>query len=146
MAFTGTIILRDNLGFSVAMSQCIGAPPYVLSGVMMYLVARFSDAKKTRGPVLVCLCTGSIVGISIMAWAPNPWVQYFGLCLTVIFVNSTMPAVFSYQANNIRGQWRRAFCSAALTAIGGVGGIAGALIFRTEDGPEYNPGFATCVG
>ena len=27
----------------------------------------------------------------------------------------------------------------------GIGGIAGALIFRTEDGPMYVPGFAACM-
>jgi hypothetical protein len=51
----------------------------------------------------------------------------------------------AYQANNIRGQWRRAFCSASLTGIGGIGGIAGALIFRTADAPSYVPGFAACM-
>lgn len=86
MAFTGTIIARDKLGFSVAMAQCIGAPPYVLSGIFMYLVARYSDKKKTRGPILAALCTGSIVGISIMGFVDHPWVAYFGLVLTVIFV------------------------------------------------------------
>lgn len=145
MAFTAPIILRDNLGFNMAMSQSMGAPPYVLSGLVMYLAAKYSDAKKTRGPVLCFLCLVSIIGIPIMGFVRSPWVQYFGLCLTVIGVNSTIPAIFSYQANNIRGQWRRAFCSASLTGIGGVGGVAGALIFRTEDGPEYYPGFATCI-
>lgn len=27
----------------------------------------------------------------------------------------------------------------------GIGGIAGALIFRTEDSPNYVPGFAACM-
>jgi len=46
----------------------------------------------------------------------------------------------SYQANNIRGQWKRAFCSAILVGMGGVGGIAGGLVFRTQDKPGYRPG------
>lgn len=146
MAFTLPIILRNNLGFSIAMSQCLGAPPYIGSGAVMYAAAWYSDRKRTRGPVLCSLCLITLVGVPIMGFVKQPWVQYFGVCVTIIGVNSTIPSVMAYQANNIRGQWRRAFCSAALTGIGGIGGVAGALIFRTEDGPEYVPGFATCIG
>lgn len=46
----------------------------------------------------------------------------------------------SYQGNNIRGQWKRAFCSATLVGFGGIGGIAGSLVFRTQDAPGYIPG------
>lgn len=146
MAFTAPIILRDNLGFSMALSQCLGAPPYIAAGAIMYLSGKYADRKRIRGAVICFFCCVTSVGVPIMAFVPSPWVQYFGLCVTVIGVNSTIPAIFSYQANNIRGQWRRAFCSAALTGIGGVGGVAGALIFRTQDGPAYYPGFGTCIG
>lgn len=44
------------------------------------------------------------------------------------------------QANNIRGQWKRAFSSASLVALGSIGGIAGALVFRSQDAPHYRPG------
>lgn len=45
------------------------------------------------------------------------------------------------QANNIRGQWKRAFCSALMVSFGGIGGVAGSLIFRSQDAPAYRPGF-----
>jgi hypothetical protein len=144
-AFTLPIILRTKLGFSMAMSQCLGAPPYIFSGVLMYSAAWYSDRKRTRGPVLCVLCLVSLIGVPIMGFATNPWVQYFGVFVAVSGTNSAIPSVMAYQANNIRGQWRRAFCSAALTGIGGIGGIAGALIFRTEDGPAYVPGFSACI-
>jgi hypothetical protein len=71
----------------------------------------------------------------------------------------------SYQANNIRGQWKRAFCSATLVGMGGVGGIAGGLVFRCvnlktfcfdrawtrltsirfQDKPGYRPGLYACI-
>lgn len=111
----------------------------------MYLAAWYSDRKRTRGPVLCALCCITMVGLPIMGFVRSPWVQYFGVCVTVIGVNSSIPSVMAYQANNIRGQWRRAFCSAALTAIGGFGGVAGALIFRQQDAPGYVPGFSTCI-
>ena len=42
-AFTLPIILSTKLKFSVAMAQCMGAPPYAASGLMMYGAAWFSD-------------------------------------------------------------------------------------------------------
>lgn len=51
----------------------------------------------------------------------------------------------TYQANNIRGHWKRAFCSATLVGMGGVGGIIGSLVFREQDAPQYRPGLWACV-
>ena len=50
-----------------------------------------------------------------------------------------------HQANNIRGQWKRAFCSALLVGFGGIGGIAGSLVFRSEDAPVYRPGIYAAI-
>ena len=44
------------------------------------------------------------------------------------------------QSNNIRGHWKRAFSSAALVGVGSMGGVAGALVFRSQDAPSYHPG------
>lgn len=51
----------------------------------------------------------------------------------------------AYQANNIRGHWKRAFCSATMIGFGGIGGIAGSLIFRSQDRPHYRPGIYGCI-
>lgn len=51
----------------------------------------------------------------------------------------------AYQANNIRGQWKRAFCSASLVGLGGIGGIAGSLVFRAQDAPLYRPGIYAAI-
>lgn len=51
----------------------------------------------------------------------------------------------AYQANNIRGQWKRAFASATLVGFGGLGGIAGTCVFRSQDRPTYRPGIWACI-
>lgn len=50
----------------------------------------------------------------------------------------------TYQANNVVGQWRRAFTAATIVAMGGVGGVIGSVAFRPDDAPEYRPGLYTC--
>ena len=36
--------------------------------------------------------------------------------------------------------------SATLVGFGGIGGIAGSLIFRTQDRPHYRPAIYICLG
>jgi MFS family permease len=86
-----------------------------------------------------------IIGLPIMGFHKNPNIRYFGVFLTTAGANSNIPAAMSYQANNIRGQWKRAFCSATLVGMGGVGGIAGSLVFRQQDSPNYHPGLYACI-
>jgi hypothetical protein len=72
-------------------------------------------------------------------------VRYFGVFLITGAANAQLPAAMAYQANNIRGQWKRAFCSATLVGFGGVGGISGSLVFRSQDAPNYRPGMYAAI-
>lgn len=90
-------------------------------------------------------CTIAIIGLPILGFASSGPVRYFGVFIATAGANANIPATMAYQANNIRGQWKRAFCSATLTGLGGIGGIAGSLIFRTQDAPEYIPGMVGCI-
>lgn len=56
-----------------------------------------------------------------------------------------MPCILTYQANNIRGQWKRALASATLVGAGGIGGIVGSTVFRSQDAPGYIPGIIACL-
>lgn len=55
------------------------------------------------------------------------------------------PAILTYQANNVRGQWKRALTSATLIGGGAIGGIIGTTVFREEDAPSYIPGIIACL-
>lgn len=78
-------------------------------------------------------------------WASSAGVRYFGIFLICAGCNGGVPTVMAYQANNIRGQWKRAFASATLVGFGGIGGIAGSTVFRTQDAPQYHPGIGACI-
>lgn len=119
-----------SYSFSVAAAQCLVAPPYALAAILMYATGWLGDKYKIRGPIIVVNMIITLIGLPIMGFHKNPNVRFFGVFLTVAGVNSNIPAVMAYQANNIRGQWKRAFCSATLVGMGGVGGVAGSLVFR----------------
>ncbi|KAL2862509.1 major facilitator superfamily domain-containing protein [Aspergillus lucknowensis] len=140
IAYFLPIILRDNMGFSVGASQCLIAPPYVLAGILMLSTSWVGDKYRMRAPILVFNSIITLIGLPVMGFAKGPAVRYFGVFLTTAGANANIPASMAYQANNIRGQWTRAFASATLVGLGGVGGIAGSLIFRSQDAPDYIPG------
>lgn len=128
------------MGFGVGESQCLVAPPYFAAAILMFTTSWFGDKYRMRAPVLAFNAVITIVGLAIMGFAKGNAVRYFGVFLTTAGANANIPASMAYQANNIRGQWTRAFASASLVGLGGVGGIAGSLVFRNQDKPEYIPG------
>ncbi|KAM0720861.1 hypothetical protein Q7P37_003146 [Cladosporium fusiforme] len=162
LAYFLPIILNGTLGFDIGMSQLLSAPPYGCAGIVMYALAWLGDRYRYRGPVIVFLACLGIIGTPILVqyiilkatvflltlfqrWAEAPGVRYFGIFLICCTANGGIPAVMAYQANNIRGQWKRAFASATLVGFGGIGGIAGSTIFRAEDAPNYDLGIIFCL-
>lgn len=68
-----------------------------------------------------------------------------GVFLATAAANANIPCILTWQANNIRGQWKRALCSATLVGAGGIGGILGGTVFRTQDAPDYFLGIVACM-
>lgn len=131
--------------FSLAASQCLTAPPYAFAGILMLVSSYIGDKYHIRGPVIIANAMISIVGLAVMTWPSSVGVRYFGTFLVTGGVNANIPTAMAYQANNIRGQWKRAFGSATLVGFGGVGGMAGSLVFRSQDAPRYLPGIYACM-
>ncbi|OAA57780.1 phthalate transporter [Cordyceps fumosorosea ARSEF 2679] len=146
LAYTLPLILIGNMGFSVGQAQCLVAPPYVFAGFVMYASAVLGDRFRVRGPLIIFNMLLCLVGLPIMGWAQSSGVRYFGVFLVTAGANCNVPTIMSFQANNLRGQWKRAFCSATLVGFGGIGGIAGSLIFRDQDKKTgYKPGMYACI-
>lgn len=110
----------------------------------MFSTAWVADKYRIRGPIIAANAVQTIVGLAMMGWAPGTAAQYAGVFFTCAGANSNIPHMMSWQANNIRGQWKRAFCSATLVAFGGIGGIAGSLVFRFVTHPMYVGPDAIC--
>ncbi|KAH8673477.1 major facilitator superfamily MFS-1 [Xylariales sp. PMI_506] len=146
LAYFLPLILNHSLGFTVGQSQCLVAPPYILAGIIMFGMGWLGDRYHLRGPIIIGNMILCLIGIPIMGWHPNSGVRYFGVFLVASGANSNVPAAMAYQANNIRGQWKRAFCSATFVGFGGIGGIAGSLVFRSQDAATgYRPGMYAAI-
>jgi hypothetical protein len=70
IAYFLPIILHSDMGFSVAASQCLTAPPYVLAAIVMYAMAWAGDKYHVRGPLILLNCVILLIGewIAITTW------------------------------------------------------------------------------
>jgi hypothetical protein len=132
--------LKLGLGFSTAQAQCLVAPPYAAAGIVMFAESWICDKYRFRGPCLIFNSIIALIGLPLIGFHSNSSVRYFGIFLATVGVNANVPAIMTFQANNVVGQWKRAFSSASLVGFGGIGGIAGSLVFRSQDAPGYLPG------
>ncbi|KAK6378855.1 hypothetical protein LTS17_006558 [Exophiala oligosperma] len=139
------LILEGEMGFSVAAAQALSSPPYLAAMALMFVEGYICDKVRLRGPCLVFNALLSATGLCMMTWTTSSGSQYVGSLFVTAGCSANIPAVMVYQANNIRGHWKRAFCNASLSSLGGIGGIAGSLVFRSEDAPDYVPGITACL-
>jgi len=146
IAYFLPIILQEGMGFSVAEAQCLIAPPYVFAAIVMFAFAVLGDKYHIRSPFILINGVMCMIGLCLLGFVEHVGVRYFGVFLATAACNANVPCVLTWQANNIRGQWKRALCSATLVGAGGMGGIVGSTVFRSQDKPTYRPGmYATII-
>ncbi|KAF9876925.1 phthalate transporter [Colletotrichum karsti] len=130
LSFFLPIILKENMGFSTGQAQILIAPPYIFAAIIMFISGWLGDRYKVRGPIIIGDMIVAIIGTILVGFHSHVAVRYAGVFLVTGGSFSSIPVVMAYQANNIRGQWKRAFSSCLTIAFGGIGGIAGSLVFR----------------
>ena len=145
IAYFLPIILKDGMGFSTSQAQCLIAPPYVLAAIVMYAFAWAGDKYHIRSVWVITNGILALIGLPLLGFSKNVGVRYFGVFLATTAANANVPCTLTWQANNIRGQWKRALCSATLVGFGGIGGIVGSTVFRAHDAPAYIPGIIACM-
>lgn len=126
---------------------CLDLPPgthtdcarecYVFAIILGVTEGFLSDRWNLRAPFFLLNCALEILGVCLLGFAKPSGVRYFGAFFIIGPAFSNIPFSLTYQANNILGQWKRAFCSATIVGAGGIGGIIGSLVFRSQDAPAY---------
>ena len=71
IAYFLPIILRQNMGFSVAASQCLTAPPYAFAGIVMVFIAWLGDKYHIRGPLLIANAVVGLIGLPVLVSFPT---------------------------------------------------------------------------
>ncbi|KAK4913691.1 hypothetical protein LTR49_018025 [Elasticomyces elasticus] len=113
---------------------------------------------RLRGPLIVFNCLIGIMGVCMLAFATAPTTRYIGVFFGVATTSANIPAIFSYQHNDVEdlrrytttplpsvGQLKRAVSTAIFVGGGGCGGVIAANVFRQRDAPKYLPGLYTAI-
>jgi len=112
----------------------------------MFGCAVWGDKYHLRGPLVIFNAAYGIIGLGMLGLLHSPAPRYVGVFLATTSCNANVPCVLTWQANNIRGQWKRALASATLVGAGGIGGIIGSTVFREQDKlTGYKPGIITTM-
>ncbi|KAF1975905.1 phthalate transporter-like protein [Bimuria novae-zelandiae CBS 107.79] len=133
--FTPVILL--GMGYSAGVANALTAPPAIVAMITAFAWAWIGDKYTIRPPIIAIQSIICLVGLMLVAYVKNNGVRYFGLFLGIMGCQGNVPAILTYQANNIRMQSKRSVASALQIGFGAIGGIVASTVFRQRDAPEY---------
>ncbi|KAJ6491842.1 major facilitator superfamily domain-containing protein [Mycena vitilis] len=143
VGFFVTLILR-GLGWSVAASLLLSAPPFVLAGISTVFFSRLSDYYQQRALFIAIQCAAAIVGWTLTGFGSPGW-RYGGLFLSNAGSSGTVIGILAYSSNNIVSHSKRAIVSSVVISAGGVGGLLASNIFTQASAPRYLPGIIITI-
>ncbi|KAF8458798.1 MFS general substrate transporter [Kalaharituber pfeilii] len=137
-----------GLGFAATDAQLMTVPPYVAAFIFTVGTGYFSDRHKSRGVPLFIFTLIGMVGYILLLSTPADLqgVKYFATFLVAVGVFVASGLNIPWLGNNLRGQMFRATGSAVQVAVGQLGGIAGAYIYRQPNAPRYFLGHGLALG
>ncbi|KAJ6631603.1 major facilitator superfamily domain-containing protein, partial [Mycena sp. CBHHK59/15] len=144
VGFFVTLILR-GLGWSVAASLLLSAPPFIFAGISTVFFSRLSDHYRQRALFIAIQCSAAIVGWSLTGFASSGMWRYGGLFLSNAGSSGSVIGILAYSSNNIVSHSKRAIVSSVVISAGGVGGLVASNIFTQNSAPRYLPGIVTTI-
>ena len=117
-------IVQGMSGKSDAMVGLMGAIPYFLAGVVMYLVGRHSDARGERRGHIAASALSAAIGFAIAALVKNPYIAFAGLALAFAGLKATIAPFWALTTAFLSGT-AAAGGIALINSVGNLGGFFG---------------------
>jgi len=144
-AYFTPVIIR-GMGYTASVANLLSAPPVVFAVIIAFIFAWIGDKYHLRAPCIAAQSTICLTGLMLTAYHKNNGVRYFGIFLGQAGCQGNIPAILTYQSNNIRLQSKRSVGSALQIGFGAIGGIIASTSFREKDAPRYITGLWTTAG
>lgn len=139
-------VILVGMGYSPGVANALSAPPAFFAMIVAFGFAWLGDKYRIRGPFIFTQAVLAITGLALVAFAPSNGKRYFGTFLGIAGAQGNIPALLTYQSNNIRGQSKRAVASALQIGFGAVGGTVASTTFKQADAPRYITGLWVTIG
>lgn len=117
-------IIKAFSGLGDAMVGVINAIPYLIAGIAMILVARFSDRSNERRLVVSFAAAASAIGFAASAYFKNPVLAMVALTLAFVGLKSTI-APFWAMTTTYLSTSAAAAGIALINSVGNLGGFIG---------------------
>ncbi|KAK2750277.1 hypothetical protein FQN55_002424 [Onygenales sp. PD_40] len=134
-----------SMGFSLDVALIMIFPSSIFAVVVGFIESIYSDKWRLRAPFIILNHVFWIIGAALVGFTVPKASRLLGIFLIVMGSQANYPLVIVYQTNNVRGVTKRGVAAAIQVGLGGVGGIIGSLIFRSQDAPQYIPGLVTAM-
>ncbi|KAI8139756.1 major facilitator superfamily domain-containing protein [Fennellomyces sp. T-0311] len=131
----------DGMGdWSDDVSLALTTPPWIITCIVVFFIARWSDKIEQRSLFLISIYSVSAIGFFIIIFTPEIHVgpRYFGVCLLTIGTMADSPIRISWCINNFSGLTRRAVATAIVFSIDAAGNAIGGQAYF--DPPQYRMG------
>ncbi|KAH7069905.1 major facilitator superfamily domain-containing protein [Paraphoma chrysanthemicola] len=139
-------VILVGMGYTAGAANALSAPPAFAAMITAFSFAWVADKYRIRGPIIAAQSLMVIVGLMIVAYSTNNGARYFGTFLGVCGCQGNVPAILTYQSNNIRGQSKRSVASALQIGFGAIGGIIASTTFKQTEAPRYITGLWVTAG
>lgn len=145
--FVPTIIAEIGT-FSRIQANGLSAPPYLLTFILIVIIAFVSDRVQMRGPFVVVFGIVSAIGFLLLATTEAAVPRYLGVYLAItIFV--CVAILIPWCSNTHATESKRAGGWAIFAIMGQCGPLLGTNLFPAAEGPYYRKGswisFAFCL-
>ncbi|KAH7044780.1 major facilitator superfamily domain-containing protein [Linnemannia elongata] len=132
--------LIADMGFKATTAQLLTVPPYMVAACISLLVPWWSDRLGIRGYFAIFIPMVSLVGFSLLAFAPWTWLRYLAVTFALCGMVPTSSILTSWLTNNCIGHAKRATALAMMISAGSLAGMAGTQVYRPDDAPRYQRG------
>ncbi|KAK3840439.1 MAG: major facilitator superfamily domain-containing protein [Linnemannia elongata] len=129
--------LIADMGFKATTAQLLTVPPYMVAACIALLVPWWSDRLGIRGYFAIFIPMVSVVGFSLLAFAPWTWLRYLAVTFALCGMVPTSSILTSWLTNNCIGHAKRATALAMIISAGSLAGMAGTQVYRPDDAPRY---------
>ncbi|KAF9912152.1 hypothetical protein EC991_000562 [Linnemannia zychae] len=132
--------LIADMGFKATTAQLLTVPPYMVAACVSLLIPWWSDRVEIRGYFAIFVPVTSVVGFSLLAFAPWTWLRYLAVTFALCGIVPTSSILTSWLTNNCIGNAKRATALAMMISAGSLAGMAGTQVYRLDDAPRYERG------
>ncbi|KAJ2547025.1 hypothetical protein EV175_005382 [Coemansia sp. RSA 1933] len=132
--------LIEAMGYTSTRAQILSAVPSAC-GFVSQLISMLLPRLYTRFSVWIIMFSALACAFyAILACVHGPHVRFAFLCLSNFALSPNMPLVSSWMSSNVLGVTKKGVASACTVMLGGVAGLIGSHIYRSQDAPQYKFG------